>query len=132
MATRRFRRPASSGRQAGEELDERPFRRLAEPQVGQDARRARDDEAADFRLGQTGQVGPVVLGQGPAATASAFRVDRNAGHRERFHVAIDRSHRDLQSLREDAGRETPVGLEEEQDREEAVGAHVDIQDRTKR
>ena len=55
---------------------------------------------------------------------TALGVDRDAGLGEGLDVAVDRPNRDLELLGQLGRRHPAAGLEEEQDIDEAGGAHV--------
>ena len=111
--------------QAGQQLDQGAIGRFTEPEVRQDTGRRRDHQAAQLGLGQAGQIGPVRIEQRPAAATARLGIDRDARHRERLHVAVDGPFRHLEPFRQHAGRQAAVPLEQEEDGEQAIGAHAE-------
>ena len=111
------------GGQRGEQLQQRRLAGLAQAQVGQDAGRRGEHERPHLRLVQAGQVGAVAVGQEAAAAGAALGVDGHAGGRERVQVAVDRALRDLQPLGQLARGHPTVDLQEQQHRQQPVGAH---------
>ena len=61
-----------------------------------------------------------------AAAGSTFGIDRHPGRAERFHIAINRSLRDLEAIRQDARRTLPARLEQQQERDEPIRLHGSI------
>jgi len=85
-----------------------------------------DDQVNDLlqlRLGQAGEVGPVSAQQVGATVGAAVGHDRNAGATQGVEVAADGAAGHLQPVRQVARAQAAVGLEQEQDREQAVGTH---------
>jgi hypothetical protein len=73
--------------------------------------------------GQAGQPGPVAVDEADAAVRAALGVDRHAGFRQRLDVAVDRPDGHLELLGELRRRHPAAGLEQEQDVDQAAGAH---------
>jgi hypothetical protein len=115
--------PAVGRRDGGEEFDQGRFRGAAETEVGEEARRIAEEEGADLGFGQTGGVGAEAVGKRPTAAGAALGVDGDAGAAEGVHVAVDRPLRDLEAGGEFARGQAAMDLEQEQDREQAIGAH---------
>jgi hypothetical protein len=79
--------------------------------------------AWDLSLVQPGQVGAVLLQQPPAAAHPALGQHRDARRAERLHIAMDRALGHLQPLRQIAGGDAAVDLEQQQNRKQSIGAH---------
>ena len=96
-------------------------------QLGGCGTRAGDEEQS-LRLGrcQAGQVCAAVSGQTPSAVPPLQRIDREAGDSKRIQVTPGSPFRNLQFDCNLGGRHLPAGLQHQQDRYEAVGAHIAI------
>ena len=111
------------GRERGEDLqpggrDDRP-----EPELGRGSGQPRQEERLGLVGGHPGQPGPVAIHQADPAVRPAFGIDRDPSLAERLDVAMDRPDRDLELIGQLARRQLAAGLEEEEQRDEAGGAH---------
>ncbi len=120
---RQFRGMACDLREAGRQLHHGPVGGFVETEVGEEPGRIADEERLRFRVVQSADVGTVTGHQTPAAVCAAIRHDRHACCAECVHVAKDRSLRHFEPLRQLRRRHPAMGLEEEQDRDKAIGAH---------
>ena len=90
-------------------------------------RRARDEEQRTrFRRGEAAEIGPRAADELPPAVATGTGIDGHAGHSERFEVPAGGALRDLQLGRDFGRRDLATSLQEHEDGDEAVSAHVRI------
>ncbi len=101
--------------EGGAQLEERLLGGAAQADIVEGRGRRRGEERLGFEVGETGEVGAVLVKEGPPAPAAALGVDGDAGGAERVHVPEDRALGDLQPSREVAGGEPAVGLQQQQD-----------------
>lgn len=82
------------------------------------------EESACLGLGEPAQVGLAAARQAPPPGPALDRVDRQAGHPEGLQVTPGGPFRHLQLLGDLTRRHLATGLEQQQDGNETIGAHV--------
>jgi hypothetical protein len=118
------RRPLARGRRDGrEQLEPRGRERFREAEVGRRPRQPGEQERLGLAGREPGQPGAVAVEQPEAAPGARVAVDRDAGRAQGVDVPVDRAHRDLERRRQGPGREAPAELEQDEHRQEPVGAH---------
>jgi hypothetical protein len=109
-------------RQRRHQLAERPFGRARERALADDARLCHEERTKlDFIEAGYFSAPPFV--ELPAAARPAQGKDGHPGCAERFHVAVQRARRDLEARRKAAPGHAAVRLEQQKNREQAVGFH---------
>ena len=94
-----------------------------QPQVAQHGRHAQDEQGLGFVRPQAAEREPVAVHQPAAAARSRLGDDRDARGAERLQVPVDRPDADAELGGErPRGRHAPC-LEQQGQREQAVGAH---------
>ena len=89
------------------------------------SRTSDEEQGAGLGAGEAGQVGAATTEQAPPAAATLHRVDRESGGTEGVEVAGG-ALRDLEFGGDLAGGHLASLLEQQEDRDEPVGAHVCI------
>ena len=121
-----FRGRAVRGGQRGHHLAQRRAEGVVETEGGVRALGGQHEQRAGLVGGQARHVGAESRQQSDSAVPAAFGVDRDTGRREGLDVAVDGAGGDLQPLGELRGGDRAAGLEEQQERQEAVGLHACI------
>jgi hypothetical protein len=93
----------------------------AEPELG--CRRRCDEERLRLGRGEPGELRPIAAGEAIAAGRSPHGLDGHAGGGERFDVAMDRPHGDLEVRGQLLCGELPAHLQEEKQRNEPRRPH---------
>jgi hypothetical protein len=107
----------------GPDLPVRGGQGARQPQVAQHGRHAQDEQGLGFVWPQAAEREPVAVHQ-PAATAwSRLGDDRDARGTERLQVPVDGPDTDAEFGGERPRGRRPPGLEQQGQREQAVGAH---------
>ncbi len=110
-------------RQGGGELAPGGVARALLGGVGRGAGHASDEETADLGVGQAGEARAVALAQGAAAAGAAVGDDRHARRAQGVEVAVDGALGALEFGGERGGGHAPARLEQQQQGEQAIGAH---------
>ena len=116
------------GREGGVDLRLGGDQHRPEAEVGGGAGDAGEGEGCGLGTGQPGEPGLVAAHQLDAAAGTALAVDRDTGRAERLDVAVDGAHRHLELGRQLVGGGASAPLQQEQQLDEAAGAHVAIVD----
>ena len=95
----------------------------AQPELRGGARQTRQEERLGLLGGQAGEAGAIAVDEADPAVGSALGVDGHPGFGQGLDVAMDRPDRHLEVAGELRGREAAAGLEQEEQRHEAAGAH---------
>ena len=110
-------------RERGEELELGRAEHGAEAELADRTRDAGHEQRFGFFGGEAGEAGAVPVDELAPAVAPRLRVHRDAGRAERFEVAIDGAHRDLERFRELARGDAAPVLQEQEESHEPAGAH---------
>ena len=114
---------AQAGRQGGQQLELRRGQHRAEPELGGRARQPGQRQRLGLVGAQPGQPGAVAVHELVAAAVPGVPVQRDAGLVQGLHVPVDGADRDLELTGQLRGRHPAPGLQQEQDRDQAAGAH---------
>ena len=123
--TRLLRRALRHVGQAAVEFLERPLEAGVEPQIGKRARSG-DEKRPDLLFGEMRERATITVGEDDPAVRAALGVNRNARRAERIDVAMDRSFRYFQPVREFAGRALAARLQQQEERDQPIGLHGTI------
>ena len=110
-------------RERGEELELGRAEHGAEPELADGAGHAGHEQRFGFLGGEAGEAGAVAVDQLAPAVAPRLRVHGNARRAQRFEVAIDGAHRDLERLGQLARGDPAAVLQEQEQGHEPACAH---------
>ena len=113
----------TAGRGGGD-LGERGRQCPSQAEIGHRVPRRPGEERLRLGGGDACRLGREVVEQDAAAVATALGVDGHAGRRQGLHVPKDRTFAHLELVGEPGGRHAPVPLQQHEETEESVGAHV--------
>ena len=111
------------GRQRGQDLQPRGGYDRAEAELGSRSGDARQEERLRLVRSHPRQPRPVAVDQADSTVRTALGVDRHAGGGQRLDVAMDGPFRDFELRGELGGSQPAATLEEQEQRNEAGGAH---------
>ena len=121
---RRGRRPvAMSIRDSGEQLANPRNKGRTQSHRVSTPRRERREQRPALIPAQRGHIGAIPRQQPDPSPGTALAVHRNPGSRQRIHVPQNRAARNLQSSRQFPGRETAVGTQQPDHRQQPIRPH---------
>ena len=118
-----LRGAACDFREARRQFHHGPVGGFVEAEVGEQACRIADEQRLRFRVVQPADIGTVAGHETPPAVCAPLGHHRHAGNAKRLHVAKDRPFGHFQPPGELRRRHPSAGLEQQDDRDEAIGAH---------
>ena len=114
------------GRQRGADLELGRGEHRAEAELGGGAGQAGQAERLRLVRAEPGQPGAVAVDQLVAAAVPGVAVQRDAGRVQRLDVPVDRADRHLELAGELGRGQAAAGLQQQEDGDQAAGAHVSI------